>query len=484
MSDDLRKISFVLNKGVNRDAPPGSLEAGYASDLRHIGFDDGVCFKRPGVTSYFSTAAAAQINGLYAFSSGATSYVLRGRAAKMTKITGGEATDLTPAFTGGLGDRWSFAAWGNVILASNGKEKIQKFVSPYAAGDLADMTADANCPVAHVVRVFQRHVFALGDTTNTFRVSWSDIDDYTDWTAIAANDAGSVDLYESKTPVVGGDTLRTIFVVYTGSQIHTFQYVGGTYVFARNIADYSTGLYSRDLLVSTEYAQFFMSPTNFCAFDGSKPVPIGQGIRKEVYAGIAHAISSHSASIDYAFAFHARNKGEVWFCVPVNQAYPDLAVIYNYWNGAWSLEDFDEGYLACAGIDQSPLGYPLMALGDHKLWYIEYGSNKAAGTAYTGYIDSPEFEGSDAEIMKHIVRIVPDITAAGSHTVSFKVGTRDTRNSSVTWSSAYTFDPDSDKHLDVRASGRLLRLRVYTDALASPFQLNKVDVYYAEVGGR
>jgi hypothetical protein len=388
---------------------------------------------------------------------------------------------------------------------TNGVNPVQKLVHPYvtAATDLTTMSADAACPTAAgVVRVYQRHVFLLGDAANLNRVSWSDIDSYTTWTPTAANDAGSIDLYESKTPVVGGDTLKMMFVVYTGNQIHTFQYVGGTYVFARQIADYSTGLWSKDLLVSTEDAHFFMSPTNFYAFDGTRPQPIGKGIRKEVYAGIAHAIASHSALIDCSFAFHVRDKGEVWFCVPTNSAYPDLACIFNYWNGAWSLENFYNDAsttnphttgLACAGIDQSPQTYPLIALNDHGVYSLGSGDNKAlvAGdaTAYTGYIDTPEFEGDEPEAMKHILKIVPDITAASGINIGIRVGTRNTRNDSITWSpaladAATSFDPDSDKHVDVRVSGRLGRVRIETSALASPFQVNKISIYYTQEGDR
>ncbi len=491
MAEELKKLTIFLNKGVNRDAPPGALAEGVASDLRHMRFDDDVSFKMPGIASYFGTTAGAQINGLFSFT-GADGliYVLRGLIAKMSKIVSGTATDLTGAFGGSLYDRWSYAAWGNQVLMTNGINAVQKFVSPYAAANLSAMTADANCPLAHTVRAYQRHVFLLDQPLYPFRVSWSDVDDYTDWTAIAGNDAGSVDLYESKTAVVGGETFKSIFVVYTGSQIHTFQYVGGTYVFSRQIADFSTGLWARALIVNTEEAQFFMSPVNIHAFDGVKQQPIGKGIRKEVFAGINHAIASHAALINYAFAFHVKDKGEVWFCVPTEHEFPDLAVIFNYWNGTYSLEDFTTQY-AAAGIDQGPTDYPLLALTDHMIYSLGSGKNKSlvgGEVAYTGYIDSPEFDNGDPEAVKHILKIVPDITSTAT-TVGFRIGTRDTRNDAITWTpaladAATSFDPDVDKHVDVRASGRLGRVRIETSALSSPFQVNKIDVYLVNVGGR
>ena len=504
---EIKKTTLYLNKGVNRDSPPGALEDGFASDLRHMRFDDGVSFKMPGITKYIAAVGGSQINGLYSFADHAgVIHLLQGEVAEMNISAAAAAmapfSGATNTFTGALKNRWSFAAWGAAgasgltILMTNGVNKPQKLIHPYvtAGSDLTDMSADAACPAAAgVVRVYQRHVFLLGDTANLNRVSWSDIDTYVIWTPTAANDAGSIDLYESKTPVVGGDTLKMMFVVYTGNQIHTFQYIGGTYVFARQIADYSTGLWSRDLLVSTEDAQFFMSPTNFYAFDGTRPQPIGKGIRKEVYKGIAHAIASHSANIDFSFAFHVRDKGEVWFCVPTNSAYPDLACVFNYWNGAWSLEDFATGSLACAGIDQSPQTYPLIALSDHGVYSLGSGENKAlvAGdaTAFTGYIDTPEFEGDEPEAVKHILKIVPDITATAGINVGVRVGTRDTRNSAITWTpaladAATSFDPDVDKHIDVRVSGRLGRVRIETSALASPFQVNKVSIYYVQEGDR
>ncbi len=494
MAEDLKKITIYLNKGVNRDAPPGALAEGVASGLRHMRFDDDVCFKMPGIAVYYGAPLGqTQINGLFSFTgSDGVVYVLVGSIGRIGKIAGASQTVLSGAYppTGALYDRWSFASWGNQVLLTNGVDSVKKFISPYSPDNYLPMTADANCPIAHTVRAYMRHVFLLDQPSYPFRVSWSDVDDYTDWTAVAGNDAGSQDLYESKTAVVGGETFKSIFVVYTGSQIHTFQYVGGTYVFARQIAEFSTGLWSRGLLVNTEEAQFFMSPMNFHSFDGIKQQPIGKGIRKEVFAGIYHAISSHSALIDYMFAFQVKDKNEVWFCVPTEHAYPDLAVIFNYGNGAFSLEDFAP-YYAAAGVDQIPTANPLLALTDHSIYSLGSGENKSlvdGEVAYTGYIDSPEFDDGDPEAVKHILKIVPDITSVAT-TIGFRIGTRDTRNDTITWTpalgdAATSFDPNVDRHVDVRASGRLGRIRVETSALSSPFQVNKIEVYFVSVGGR
>jgi hypothetical protein len=386
---------------------------------------------------------------------------------------------------------WSFANFGSVLLYTNGIEKVQTFgITNYTSvADLAGTTILAN-----VVRVHQRHVFLLGQSANLRRVTWSDIDDYTTWTPAADNEAGFQDIYESKSPVVGGEGLGDYFVVYTGNMINVFQYTGGTFVYGRRIADWNVGLWKKNLIASSKSAHFFMSQYNFYVFDGTKVTPIGDGIKKDVWAALV------SAQISKAFAFTNELRGEAHFVLPIASGAPALDCIYNWRNGAWSFDDV----LWWAGIDRTEILYPLVTYGGtlpvapatgpaNKIFTIDITDTDAIGAAMTGYVDSAEQGSDDPEVMKVVNTIFPIVQTKSTWGVAahmhFKIGFRNDINTAVTWSSAYDFHPNAatpDRKINTRdaGSGRFWRIRVYSDEVTTPFMIGKIHCDIDAVGSR
>ncbi len=467
----MEHIVITLDKGVLTDLPVDALPEGYVADVRHVRFGDGKASKMQGYASYYATAAPTYVNGLFVFSTDAgVDYVLRGTQATIYEIHSGVGTALKEDYTGALTDRWSFAPFGNVILFSNGVDSIQKFVSPY--------TAVAACggspPTSKVVRVFQRHAFALGQVTVPRRVSWSDIDDYETWTAAATNEAGDIDLYESKTRVVGGDGLGDFFVVYTQNQIHVFQYVGPPFVFSRRIADWNVGLLNHSLLASVSGAQFFMTPKNgFYGFDGVTAFPISDGNWKYIYSKLNYSYIANS------FAFPWVDKNEIWFCVPIDSAQtPSIACIYNYRNNSWAFDDI----AWFAGADAIPLSYPLIAEADKKLYSLGSTENKA-GAAYNGYVISREYDFGEPEAYKTILKIQPVIESTAT-SIEFYIQYRNNINESWETSSVFTITPLSTVKLDTRITGRRFRFHIKTNITGSPFSVCRLIVHYDRQGTR
>ena len=492
-----KKEVVLFTKGVIKDVPPSMLEQGFCSAARHVSFEDGFAQKMLGYTVHYDTADDHPINGLWVFKgSDLETYIISGTKHNLSKIiTAGTKTSLVDTYNGldtatttAEANPWSFANFGNVLLCTNGMDAVQKFVSPYAAANMTTLTGP---PVSDVVKVHQRHVFVCGNlisATNPRRVTWSDIDDYLTWTPAADNDAGYQDLYESRTRCVGGDTLGDYFVAYTENQIHVFQYIAGAYVYGRRVADWNVGLWKKMLIANSKSAHFFMGKDNFYAFDGNKATPIGDGIKKDVWASLV------TTQMSKAFAFTNERRGEAHFVVPITSGAPSLDCIYNWRNGAWSFDNV----LWWAGVDRGDIAYPLITYGgavattNNKIFTIDITDADPTGIAFTAannYVDSKEYGADDIEVMKVVNRIYPIIQSNSTAHIYVKIGFRNDVNTSVTWSSAYPLHPSTggpDIKIDTRnaGSGRLWRLRVYTDELSTPFLIAKIICDIDAVGSR
>jgi len=467
------RVPISFEKGVISDTPAMLIPDGAASDARHIRFEDGVAKNIGGRAVYYTTTAEDYIiTAIYGYKPASNLIVFLGSKDTLATITDGSArAEVKTGLTGSDTQPMSLSAFGSVMLMANGADALQKIVSPYTAS----ANVGGSPPVAKVVKTFQRHVMLMGVASYPVRVQWSDIDDYETWTAASDNEAGSIDLYESKTAIVGGEVLGDYFVVYTGNQIHVFQYIGGTYVFSRRIACYDIGLLAQNLVASTGDGHFFMSDQDFHYFDGMKAYPIGtERIKRTVYGSINTTYKSN------AFAFPILDKKEVWFCVPTGaNTTPTLAAIFNYYTNTWSLEDI----AWTAGADRLPATYPIIAkTSDKKSYSIEYGTaNNDGASGISTYVVSKEYGWENPETVKYINRLYPIIESTAS-AISFYIGYRANVNASVTWSSAYTFTPASDYKVDIRESGRLWRIKIATTAASSPWAVHKVIADIQDVG--
>src|SRR5512139_2154233 len=272
MDSGLERLQIIMNKGVFIDPEPITVPSGYASDARHVRFQDNKAQKMPGWSAYYASAFSSTITGVHAFDYGTTPYVIAGTGTKLSKIVSGVKTDFTPTYTGTIDYPWNFTHFGKILVCNNGKEEVLSSSPGYTT--MASMVVNTNKYIfCDTIRCFQRHLVAIKPLAGTssvwssasiveadypYTVAWSDIDVYDDWIPGTDDEAGSIVLYESGKPIVGGDCMRDVLVVYTGDQIHTFQYIGGTYIFSRRIISYKTGLWKKKLLATSDDYQFFM----------------------------------------------------------------------------------------------------------------------------------------------------------------------------------------------------------------------------------
>jgi len=115
------------------------------------------------------------------------------------------------------------------------------------------------------------------------------------------------------------------------------------------------------------------------------------------------------------------------------------------WSQSWSQV---ENVLVMAGYTDTKL-------------YRNNSGNREDTTDMTSYIQrtglSTTAQGQpDQVVVKRIKAIYPKMEVSSSdNTVNVYVGTQMSTEEAVTWSSAYTFNPDTQSKVSVRASGKL-----------------------------
>lgn len=215
-----RKFSYFQNFGGLNDQLSGTeIEDNEATDLQNVVFDTGGAIKKrfgyltwPNnpLSKVFGSGTDITVTGLgYYQQNDADKFVIAisnvDAAAKATyrDITNGIVytgswTDITG--TGVLpttgytdNDLVDFAVAENIVVFTLDAATQIKPVKWNGAGNVATLTADADCPVAIIVEYHKNHLFLTGSDTNPSRVVYSALDDITAYTATDFFDVQTAD---------------------------------------------------------------------------------------------------------------------------------------------------------------------------------------------------------------------------------------------------------------------------------------------------
>jgi len=89
----------------------------------------------------------------------------------------------------------------------------------------------------------------------------------------------------------------------------------------------------------------------------------------------------------------------------------------------------------------------------------------------------------DRTSVKRIKAIWPRMEVSGANTVNVYVGTQMSTEEGVTWTSAYTFNPDSQSKVSCRASGKLYGVK-FESTGDFDWRLDGYDIELDDAGRR
>lgn len=355
---------------------------------------------------------------------------------------------------------------------------------------------------ARAIATFKGYIMAVGitDTGNLFpnRIKWSDEAsagalpgdwDETDPTI----QAGELELADTTAALVGLAQMRNEMVVYTERECAALALVGGSTVFrARTIATQAGAISER--AIGRVFGKHVVITDNDIVMND------GQNIQSIADERTRRFMFSQLDEDNYGFAFTQvhRLKNEVWFCFPsAGMDYCDLALVWNWSDNTWGVRDLPVGCIAAAdGIDIVGLSTALWTEGGAAAtWDVEDGSwdersfnalggvmlitgddtNTGASGAQINRVEQGNTFGDDNRTFRlERLGMRPDdlgrdvtvrevwIRATGDP-FTVRVGYQNEPNGAVAWGSIQTYDPESQKKITCRVTGKYPCLQIESE---------------------
>lgn len=269
-------------------------------------------------------------------SNNGTSYVAYGPPANLKIETGATLYDVTPTGTF-ANSQWVFQNWGETLLANVSGAKLYQW-SLNTGTPAAEITQSPD-NITCILVTPERQCLALGcneEVSTTFNsrcIRGCDLEDLTDWTTTATNNAFEHILDGATSGIVTGRMVGSVVAVWTETELFVGQFIGDpsqTYRFDR--IGSNCGAIGRRAVQVVGSTVYWLAPNlEFWAWTpGAEPTvlkcPIINGFRADVE-------TANKANI---FASHVAAFNEVWFTYPQSSgAYLGRFVALNVNSALW-----------------------------------------------------------------------------------------------------------------------------------------------------
>jgi len=280
--------------------------------------------------------------------SSVTPVVDRSRAGGYNGIQ--DATDTQPQ------TRWSFVAWGNWIVASNGIDPVQLF-RPGVDTQFQDLTGVPFSPFkVEIILKVKQYLLAFNgddptDSASRFTFWWSDADDIFTWVSDPANTAGSLPIRDLPSPIVSAVPLGEGAGVYSTNTLHIVQFIGTPFIFgAAHIVD-GVGAVGKHSVVAVGREHYGFGPRGIFRTDGTQVTYIDQPpIHEYVYGNFNRKHGSKVVAwLDPSL------ERVVFFFPSTGSNFNDRAVGYDYRNQTWHVPGFSRSAASFSSVFENPI---------------------------------------------------------------------------------------------------------------------------------
>jgi len=464
-------------KGVLTDTSRHKLGPGMWAEARNVRFHNGRVLKVPGWESQGQTATGTPSLICRARFSTGDDFPIVCTDRFIYKVhTDDTLTQLNAAdFTTSAHARWEMDSFPDAVFfnRTDGNKKIQKFnglnlrdLDDAAWGTFYYSSGYTAPPRGKHIAQYSSHLM-VGAITNDGAgnidlqtVGSSDIADgfdpqgEFDWDFAAdASESVFMDVFEGNDEVMRVLRIGDYLAVYKENSIHLLAYSGGTYTYIKQQPIAYMGTPCPSSVIGVKGIHYFVGQENIYRFNGAELTPIGSG----VYAYFLASVMPDDRRDLWAFDDVIR-KEIVW------GGNGDVALVYNYENGAFSFKEWpfvaagyvnltlpDEDWVP-GGIYDTPgwrtdPGPPLVvsdwenmpwrrqtalndltilgAKSDGTLWKLHAGEVQAGTTDIDAWFDSPDHDYGDPSAIKMVNEMRLEGTVSGVNPMEVWVGTRD-----------------------------------------------------------
>lgn len=453
-------VPFSPPPGLNSDDTTFSAEGRWA-DGNNVRFWQG----KPQVIGGFSAAvtlgSGTRCNAIATFriADGTTKWVF----GTVSVLYGGDAGSapslITPVGLASGISSWSMAAWGATLLVCPQRSGTGDTLYQWTPGTAAAVVTQAPDQITYMLVTPERQVLALGcneEVSGTFNgrcIRGCDLEDLTDWTTTATNNAFE-HILDGSGRIVAGRMVGSYVAIWTDKDVWLGQFIGDpsqTYRFDR-AAD-NCGLSGPNAVTVVDGAAFWVTPqlTIYTWSPGSPPAQVPCPVHKQFVDNMSIPIPTTTPHTTIVAL--DPNYQEIWIFYPHQSSQNSRYIAFSLKDGSWFRGDLArtavlEGQSYRAAVSSWA---PYLAANGLAIYVQEDGAT--AVVPFNWHIQSADQYLDQGERRVLVKRFIPDLEdQVGS--VTLTLSSKRFPQSTATTHTAQTLTTATTKK-DFRVSGMM-----------------------------
>jgi hypothetical protein len=449
-----------------------------------------------------------------------TSPVGDGTATTVLRSTAETVSDLrcTTAFVGG-------------VTYLNRPDQPLQYITP-AMAEFADVPNWVTTDRAKAIREFGDFAIGLGITQDGVEFpsmyKWSDTVQYgavADFDLeLEGTNAGANVLNDAQSGLVDGLSLRDVFIMYTETDAHELQFIGGPFVFRSRRLFADDGAMSVNCVVEVNNKHYVFGAQDIYVHDGiTKQSITEERIKEQLYSII------NFEARDRCYVYHDAEHSEIGFAfntlidesIPSETGDCNMAYVYNYATGTWAPVDLPSTVVSMrmklntaqtwatldltwaemgsqwtsfAGSQARTLGMVSTRDGEPRFLMLDDAIRGRSAMPpvttylYDAYVErvGMDMDNIGAEITgrKLLKRLLPQVFMDDpARSILIQLGRSRFSGSTVVWEDPRSFNPSTQYKVDSRNTGRYLAIRVQAPG-GVPFELSGYDMQLEQISRR
>ena len=305
--------------------------------------------------------------------------------------------------------------------------------------------------------------------------------------------------------IIDGLSLRDAFSIYSEKAVNILDSTNDEFVWRRRNLSSTIGLAARNAVSEVKGTHFLLVGDDIVKNDGNRLDSI-------MHNRFQTDLSSRIDATEYpkSYSLIKNDRKEIWFCIPeTGSSYPNIAYVYNWKDDSWAIRDIFTGIAHSASGPQaeasaadtwdgisgtwdeqtrkwdeggvSPLTDTIVGVvpGTQKLYLMDTSDVPDANIDFT--IERTNFPLLGHRQVTTITRVYPHIRSESPVTIEF--GSQDYPDGAVRWKPSITFDPSTERKIDIRTTGELHAWRI--SALnKSAIKMSGMTIEYVLAGHR
>ena len=366
---------------------------------------------------------------------------------------------------------WQFDKFGtNILLTAGLKSPVYIYVNDNIAPTILP-----NAPTqVNYMFVDNNIVVCLGADGVINRIKWSDQGNASNWTATPTNQAGEDDI-EGADRFISQANAKGVNLLFTSSQVYTFRYIGGNFVWETRLLDSDNGIIAQNARIVVEGTCYWMGKDNFLYYKGGSVEVLPSNsrpestIKKHVFQDLNYAQATK------IFCWHNQKFNEIWWHYPsLNSIENDRIARFNYKELTWVGDT----------MNRTAAEYPVGLLGFHRaidsqgiIYNHEDGYN--ADTASLPFSLKTKLYQLQNNVVD-VKEIIPD-NILNEGNITLQIATKDYPQSTNVSKTDFPIATTTDRVLTYN-NGRVWQFAISGDALNQKWKMGNWNMIIQKAG--